>query len=76
MFDEYLKKHAADFPFDIARDYQLYVDGKARFDGVRDFLASRNIRLPEGNPDDPPQASTLCGLGNLRDCLDLVDHIS
>ena len=69
MFDEYLKKHAADFPFDIARDYQLYVDGKSRFDGVRDFLASRNIRLPEGNPDDPPEAATVCGLGNRKNAL-------
>jgi beta-phosphoglucomutase family hydrolase len=69
MFDEYLKKRAADFPFDIARDYQLYVDGKSRFDGVRDFLASRNIRLPEGNPDDPPEAVTVCGLGNRKNAL-------
>jgi beta-phosphoglucomutase family hydrolase len=69
MFDEYLKKRAADFPFDIVRDYQLYVDGKSRFDGVRDFLASRNIRLPEGNPDDPPQAATVCGLGNRKNAL-------
>jgi beta-phosphoglucomutase family hydrolase len=74
MFDEYLKKRASEkeeafFPFDIARDYQLYVDGKSRFDGVRDFLASRNIQLPEGNPDDPPQAATVCGLGNRKNAL-------
>ena len=74
MFDEYLKKRAAekteDFvPFDIASDYQLYVDGKSRFDGVRDFLASRNISLPEGTPDGPPQAETVCGLGNRKNAL-------
>jgi len=74
MFDEYLKKRAAEkaevfLPFDIARDYQLYVDGKSRFDGVRDFLASRNIYLPEGNPDAPPQAETVCGLGNRKNTL-------
>jgi beta-phosphoglucomutase family hydrolase len=74
MFDEYLKKRAAEkaeefIPFDIASDYQLYVDGKSRFDGVRDFLASRNIRLPEGTPDDPPQAATVCGLGNRKNAL-------
>jgi beta-phosphoglucomutase family hydrolase len=74
MFDEYLKKRAAEkaeafFPFDIARDYQLYVDGKSRFDGVRDFLSSRNIHLPEGNPDGPPQAETVCGLGNRKNAL-------
>ena len=51
MFDEYLRKRAeqkgeAFRPFDLARDYQLYVDGKPRFDGVRDFLRSRGIQLP------------------------------
>ena len=59
MFDEYLQKRAtqkgeAFRPFDIATDYRLYVDGKPRYDGVRDFLTSRRIRLPEGSPDDPP----------------------
>jgi len=58
MFDEYLKKRAAEkaeafFPFDIARDYQLYVDGKSRFAGVRDFLASRNIYRPKEIPTVP-----------------------
>ena len=59
MFDEYLQKRAtqggeAFRPFDLAMDYRLYVDGKPRFDGVRDFLTSRGIQLPEGSPDDPP----------------------
>src|SRR6516164_7911236 len=58
MFDEYLLKRATQRgetfrPFDLATDYRLYVDGKPRFDGVRDFLASRNIPLPEGSPDTP-----------------------
>ena len=71
MFDEYLQKRAAQRdeafrPFDLSADYRLYVDGKPRFDGVRDFLASRSIQLPEGNPDDPPQAETVCGLGNRK----------
>jgi beta-phosphoglucomutase-like phosphatase (HAD superfamily) len=52
MFDEYLRKRATERGeafrcFDIATDYRLYVDGKPRYDGVRDFLASRGIRLPE-----------------------------
>ena len=60
MFDEYLQKRAtqrgeAFRPFDLVTDYRLYVDGKPRFDGVRDFLTSRGIQLPEGHPDDPPQ---------------------
>jgi beta-phosphoglucomutase family hydrolase len=71
MFDEYLQKRAtqrgeAFRPFDLSADYRLYVDGKPRFDGVHDFLASRGIQLPEGNPDDPPQAETVCGLGNRK----------
>ena len=58
MFDEYLQKHAAQKgeafrPFDLEVDYRLYVDGKPRFDGVRDFLKSRGIRLPEGSPETP-----------------------
>ena len=78
MFDEYLQKRAAQKgeafrPFEIATDYRLYVDGKPRFDGVRDFLTSRGIRLPEGGPDDPPQAETVGGLGNRKN--DLVNRI-
>jgi beta-phosphoglucomutase family hydrolase len=78
MFDEYLQKRArqrgeAFRPFDPAADYRLYVDGKPRFDGVRDFLTSRSILLPEGSPDDPPQAETVCGLGNRKN--DLVNKI-
>jgi beta-phosphoglucomutase family hydrolase len=78
MFDEYLQRRAAqkgeEFrPFDIATDYRLYVDGKPRYDGVRDFLSSRNMRLPEGNPDDPPSAETVCGLGNRKN--ELVNNI-
>ena len=78
MFDEYLQKRAAERgepfrPFELATDYRLYVDGKPRFDGVRDFLTSRGIQLPEGSPDDPPQAETVGGLGNRKN--DLVNKI-
>jgi beta-phosphoglucomutase family hydrolase len=78
MFDEYLQKHATQIgevfrPFDIATDYRLYVDGKPRFDGARDFLRSRDIQLPEGNPDDHSRAETVCGLANGKD--DLVNKI-
>ena len=53
MFDEYLGEHAKRTgepfrPFDIDADYLTYVDGKKREDGVRSFLASRDIELPEG----------------------------
>ena len=78
MFDEYLQNRAAQRgevfrPFDIALDYGVHVDGKPRFDGVRDFLTSRGIRLPEGSPDDPPEAETVDGLGNRKN--DLVNKI-
>ena len=77
MFDEYLQQRAtqrgeAFHPFDLITDYDLYVDGKPRFDGVRDFLASRGIQLPEGHPDDPPQLETVDGLGNRKN--DLVNE--
>jgi beta-phosphoglucomutase family hydrolase len=77
MFDEYLQRRAAQRgeafrPFD-ASDYRLYVDGKPRYDGVRDFLASRGIQLPEGHPDDPLEAETVDGLGNRKN--DLVNRI-
>jgi len=72
VFDEYLQKRASERqeafrPFDLAADYQLYVDGKPRFDGVRDFLRSRGIQLPEGNLDDPASIETVHGLGNRKD---------
>ncbi|HEY7456116.1 MAG TPA: HAD-IA family hydrolase, partial [Solirubrobacterales bacterium] len=53
-------------PFDAGEDYDDYVDGKPRYDGVRSFLASRGIELPEGSPEDPPEAETVCGLGNRK----------
>src|SRR5262249_22121129 len=78
MFDAYLQQRAADThepfrPFEIATDYRLYVDGKPRFDGVRGLLTSRGIHLPEGTPDDPPQAETVGGLGNRKN--DLVNTV-
>jgi beta-phosphoglucomutase family hydrolase len=74
MFDEYLERrtsHSAEIfrPFDLATDYRLYVDGKPRFDGVRDFLKSRGMELPEGSPEDPPQAETVGGLANRKNNL-------
>jgi beta-phosphoglucomutase family hydrolase len=78
MFDEYLEKRAhqkgeAFRPFDFATDYRLYVDGKPRFDGVHDFLSSRGIQLADGDPKDPPQRETVCGLGNRKN--DLVNQV-
>ncbi len=70
-FDAFLRARAertgtAFVPFDPARDYLAYVDGKPRLDGVRDFLASRGISLPEGGADDPPDAETVHGIGRRK----------
>jgi beta-phosphoglucomutase family hydrolase len=65
MFDEYLAAHDQP-PFDIHDDYDEYVDGLPRADGVRSFLKSRGIELPDGTPDDPVDAETVNGLGNRK----------
>jgi beta-phosphoglucomutase family hydrolase len=71
MFDEFLRRRAEEtggrfVPFDVHTDYDRYVDGRPRADGVRSFLASRGIDLPDGSPDDPPSAATVHGLGNRK----------
>jgi beta-phosphoglucomutase family hydrolase len=71
-FDRFLAKRGEE-PFDLVHDYDEYVDGKPRLDGVRDFLASRGIELPEGSPDDPTDAETIDGLGNAKN--ELVLHL-
>ena len=67
MFDAYLEaKDGKDFQPFTEDDYNKYVDGKPRQDGVRDFLASRDIRLPDGAPTDGGDAETVWGLGNRK----------
>jgi len=71
MFDEFLRERSGTtgqpfVAFDTHDDYDNYVDGKPRADGVRDFLRSRGIVLPEGTEDDPPAAATVHGLGNRK----------
>jgi beta-phosphoglucomutase family hydrolase len=71
MFDEFLadrsRRTGEPFvAFDPVDDYLQYVDGKKREDGVRSFLASRGIDLPEGDPSDGPEARTVFGLGNRK----------
>jgi beta-phosphoglucomutase family hydrolase len=68
MFDAFLHRRDGDrfTPFDVHDDYDRYVDGLPRADGVRTFLRSRGIELPEGDPDDPPTAETVNGLGNRK----------
>ena len=77
MFDAFLRARAAReggtfVPFDPVHDYHDWVDGKRRSDGVRSFLASRGIHLPEGAPGDPSGADTVAGLGNRKNALVLA----
>lgn len=71
MFDAFLTEHARTtgtpvVPFDADADYERYVDGRAREDGTRAFLAARGIVLPDGEEDDPPGAATVRGLARLK----------
>jgi len=74
MFDKFLRQRAEQsgekfVPFDTAKDYGDYVDGKPRLDGTRSFLESRGINLPEGSPDDKPGTPTIQGLSNEKNDL-------
>jgi beta-phosphoglucomutase family hydrolase len=71
MFDDFLRGRAeqrgdAFVPFDEVKDYERYVDGRPRYDGVASFLDARGIELDRGTPQDPPGAETIHGLGNRK----------
>jgi beta-phosphoglucomutase family hydrolase len=81
MFDDYLRTRSERtgepyVAFDPDRDYNSYVDGRPRADGVRTFLASRGITLPDGRPNDPPRRETVHGLANRKNelLLRLIDE--
>ncbi len=71
LFNWFLEEHGESIgakdtsPFTLA-DYHEYVDGKPRYDGVRSFLTSRDITLPDGDPSDEPGPDTVCSLGNRK----------
>ena len=65
MFNAFLEGHDDQAPYTDA-DYFDHVDGKPRYEGVADFLASRGLALPHGDPADGPEAETVCGLGNRK----------
>jgi beta-phosphoglucomutase family hydrolase len=73
MFDGFLETQEGQKPFDAHADYDEYVDGKPREDGVRDFLKSRGIELPEGSPGDGPGEETVNGLGTRKN--DIVQEV-
>jgi len=70
MFDDFLRSRPGASGEDLRPfepgDYRRYVDGKPRYDGVKSFLESRDISIPYGSPDDPPERETICGLGNRK----------
>jgi beta-phosphoglucomutase family hydrolase len=70
-FDEFLEAHDGPgfTPFDPDADYDLYVDGRARLDGTRQFLASRRIEVPDGSDDDPAGRPTVHGISNRKNSL-------
>lgn len=68
MFRQYFAERDIAPPYTDA-DYFTHVDGRPRYDGVRSVLLSRGVRLPEGEPSDPPGAQTVCGLGNTKNAL-------
>lgn len=77
MFDDFLRRRAEHLgepfqPFE-RDDYNRHVDGVPRYDGVRNFLASRGVELDEGAPGDLPAADSVHGLGNRKN--DLVNDI-
>ncbi len=65
MFNEFLTSYGGQSPYRDG-DYFAFIDGKPRYDGVRDFLASRGIVLAEGTPEDAGDQQTVCGLGNRK----------
>lgn len=71
-FDAVLREHGDQQPF-TEQDYLAHVDGRPRYDGVREFLASRGITLPEGDPDDAAGAATVHGVGNRKN--DLIQSV-
>ena len=66
-FDDVLERLGGDQePFDARHDYEAYVDGRSRLDGVRGFLQARGIDLPEGSEDDDAQQLTVRGIGKAK----------
>ncbi|WP_292936238.1 beta-phosphoglucomutase family hydrolase [Noviherbaspirillum sp.] len=81
MFDDFLQEWSKQSgreqpPFDIVQDYARFVDGLPRHEGIRRFLASRDIVLPQGDAFDPPEAHTMSGLGKRKNALllDVIHH--
>ncbi len=74
MFDTFLAEYSHRtstpfYPFDQEREYRLYVDGRPRYEGAKNFLESRGIEIPLGTPNDSPGSETVCGLANSKNLI-------
>ena len=70
LFDNFLKARLSsdDFlEFDLEKDYLKYVDGRPRLEGINTFLASRGIKLEQGDNNSAGDFSTVTGLGLIKD---------
>ena len=65
MFEELFAAWDIQPPY-TERDYFEYLDGKKRYDGVASLLRSRDVEVPWGDPSDPLEADTVCGIGNRK----------
>jgi beta-phosphoglucomutase-like phosphatase (HAD superfamily) len=71
VFDQLIWAHTersgwAFVPFDPRTDYPRHLHDKPRLEGIRAFLASRGISLPEGRQTDGPGLETVHGLANQK----------
>ena len=69
MFDEFLENKLSSesfIPFDISVDYPTYIDGKPRGEGIKSFLISRDIELPQGRANDTKDIESIAALGNIK----------
>jgi len=66
LFNDFLRSRGSSRRFDVGRDYPSYVDGRPRYEGVRNYLESVDITLPEGRDDEPPGDGSVCALGNRK----------
>ncbi|MDR1151722.1 MAG: beta-phosphoglucomutase family hydrolase [Bifidobacteriaceae bacterium] len=68
LFTDYLAERGVTPPY-TERDYFRHIDGKPRYQGVHDLLASRGQSLPAGTPSDSPDTLTIAGLGNRKNSI-------
>ncbi len=66
MFNSFMESLPQKYGRATDEDYKKFIDGKPRYDGVKSFLESRNIKIPYGSVNDPANKISVCGLGNKK----------